>query len=117
MTREFKSFGKSCSRMQLSKKKSSDRKGRRWRWLMGAAVAWSIAVIGQLPDESRIKAAVGNTRFKFKDSHKVSATFRGDDSATRALESGQAQSRSLAAGDLDGNGTPELVGGYSNGAE
>jgi hypothetical protein len=40
-------------------------------------------------------------------------TYRGDQAAVAALQSGGAQARALASADFDRNGTPDLVAGYS----
>src|SRR5262249_37244710 len=51
--------------------------------------------------------------FYFQDGPPISADFSG--AAAQALQSGQAQARALASGDLDGNGTPDVIAGYGFG--
>lgn len=47
----------------------------------------------------------------------MSIEYRGDQATAGALQGGAARARSLASGDFDHNGTPDLVAGYSvNGA-
>ncbi len=47
----------------------------------------------------------------------MSVTYRGDQAAVAALQSGGAQARALASADFDRNGTPDVVAGYAyNGA-
>src|SRR6185369_14620800 len=59
----------------------------------------------------------GGSFFNFQDGHEMTVTYRGDQAAVAALQSGAAQARSLASADFDRNGTPDVVAGYSfNGA-
>src|SRR6185295_562499 len=51
--------------------------------------------------------------FKLEDGRKQAVEYRGDRRLGEALQSGAAQSRSLASADFDGNGTPDVVAGYS----
>ena len=59
--------------------------------------------------------AAGRARpfFNFQDGRQISANFSG--AGAQALQSGQAQPRALAAGDLDGNAVPDVVAGYNYG--
>ncbi|HKN84209.1 MAG TPA: VCBS repeat-containing protein, partial [Pyrinomonadaceae bacterium] len=59
--------------------------------------------------------AAGRARpfFNFQDGRQISANFSG--AGAQALQSGQAQARALASGDLDGNATPDVVAGYGYG--
>src|SRR5499433_3145408 len=59
--------------------------------------------------------AAGRARpfFNFQDGRQISANFSG--AAAQALQSGQAQAQTLASGDLDGNGTPDVIAGYGYG--
>ncbi|HJT65247.1 MAG TPA: Ig-like domain-containing protein [Pyrinomonadaceae bacterium] len=59
--------------------------------------------------------AAGRARpfFNFQDGRQISANFSG--AAAQALQSGQAQARALAAGDLDANAVPDVVAGYRYG--
>src|SRR5262249_55280701 len=51
--------------------------------------------------------------FNFQDGHQIFASFSG--AAAQALQSGQAQARALASGDIDGNSSPDVVAGYAAG--
>ena len=51
--------------------------------------------------------------FNFQDGRQIAANFSG--AGAQALQSGQAQPRALAAGDLDGNAVPAVVAGYNYG--
>ena len=47
----------------------------------------------------------------------MTVTYRGDQAAVAALQSGAAQARALASADFDRNGTPDVVAAYAfNGA-
>src|SRR5262249_54470416 len=54
-------------------------------------------------------AGRGKPLYNFSDGTRMSVDFRGQDSAVRALSSGVAEPRALSSGDLDGNGTPDVV--------
>src|ERR1044072_3383707 len=59
----------------------------------------------------------GRAFFNLQDGHEMTVTYRGDQAAVAALQSGAAQARALASADFDGNGTPDMVAAYSfNGA-
>ena len=59
----------------------------------------------------------GRSFFNLQDGHEMTVTYRGDQAAVAALQSGAAQARALASADFDLNGTPDVVAGYSyNGA-
>ncbi|MEN3325257.1 MAG: hypothetical protein V7638_64, partial [Acidobacteriota bacterium] len=59
----------------------------------------------------------GGSFFNFQDGHEMTVTYRGDQAAVAALQSGAAQARALASADFDGNGTPDVVTAYAyNGA-
>ena len=51
--------------------------------------------------------------FKLEEGREIAVEYRGDGALIEALRSGAAQSRSLAWADFDGNGTPDVVAGYS----
>ena len=51
--------------------------------------------------------------YNFQDGRQVAANFSG--AGAQALQSGQAQARALASGDLDNNSTPDVVAGYAYG--
>ncbi len=59
----------------------------------------------------------GKPFLNLQDGHEMSVTYRGDQAAVAALQSGGAQARALASADFDRNGTPDVVAGYGfNGA-
>src|SRR5437867_4436565 len=60
-------------------------------------------------------AGRGRPFLNFQDGREVSANYHGNESATQALQSGQARARALTTVDLDGNATPDLVVGYAYG--
>src|SRR5262250_3195521 len=51
-------------------------------------------------------AGRGRAFLNFQDGHEMSVTYRGDQAAVAALQSGAAQPRALASADFDHNGTP-----------
>ncbi|HEU4931628.1 MAG TPA: hypothetical protein VFT48_06080, partial [Pyrinomonadaceae bacterium] len=55
----------------------------------------------------------GKSFLNLQDGRQMSVTFRGDQAAVAALQSGGAQARALASADFDRNGTPDVVAGYS----
>ena len=57
----------------------------------------------------------GKPYFNLRDGRESQVTYRGEESLATALRSGLAQSRSLASIDLDRDGTPDVVVGYSYG--
>src|ERR1051325_4706917 len=57
-------------------------------------------------------AGRGKPFLNFQDGHEMSVTYRGDQAAVAALQSGGAQPRALASADFDHNGTPDVVAGY-----
>jgi hypothetical protein len=62
-------------------------------------------------------AGRGKPFLNLQDGHEMSVTYKGDQAAVAALQSGAAQARALASADFDRNGTPDVVAGYSfNGA-
>ncbi|HEY6243325.1 MAG TPA: hypothetical protein VIX17_05240, partial [Pyrinomonadaceae bacterium] len=62
-------------------------------------------------------AGRGKPFLNFQNGHEMSVTYRGDQAAVAALQSGGAQPRALASADFDRNGTPDVVAGYAfNGA-
>ncbi|HEX5602027.1 MAG TPA: hypothetical protein VFX63_05725, partial [Pyrinomonadaceae bacterium] len=54
----------------------------------------------------------GRSFFNFQDGHELTVTYRGDQAAIAALQSG-AQARALASADFARNGIPAVVAGYS----
>ena len=60
-------------------------------------------------------AGRGGPYVNFQDGRQMQVAYRGDQALTEALRSGAAQSRSLAAIDLDGDAAPDLVAGYGYG--
>ncbi|HEX7295749.1 MAG TPA: hypothetical protein VF251_08365, partial [Pyrinomonadaceae bacterium] len=61
-------------------------------------------------------AGRGKPFLNLQDGREIGVTYRGDQAAIAALQSG-AQARALASADFDSNGTPDVVAGYSfNGA-
>ena len=58
-------------------------------------------------------AGRGKPDFNFRDGRASRMAYRGEQSLTEALRSNQAQPKSLASIDLDGNATPDLILGYA----
>ena len=59
----------------------------------------------------------GRSFLNFQDGHEMTVTYRGDQAAVAALQSGAAQARALASADFDRNGTPDVVAAFAfNGA-
>ena len=59
----------------------------------------------------------GKPYFNLRNGHEIEVEYRGDWSLTEALKFDLAQPRSLASLDIDRDGTPDVVAGYSyNGA-
>jgi CSLREA domain-containing protein len=58
-------------------------------------------------------AGRGNRYLNFQDGRRSQVDYRGDETLTKALQSGEAQPRGLASADLDSNGTPDLIAGYA----
>ncbi len=54
-------------------------------------------------------AGRGKPFLNLQDGREMSVTYRGDDAAVAALQSGAAQARALASADFDRNGTPDVV--------
>src|ERR1043165_3495599 len=62
-------------------------------------------------------AGRGKPLYNLSDGTQMPVTFRGLESAVEALSLGLAEPRALSSGDLDRNGTPDVVAGYAyNGA-
>ena len=55
----------------------------------------------------------GRSFLNLQDGHEMTVTYRGDQAAVAALQSGAAQARALASADLDGNGTPDLMAAFA----
>ncbi len=60
-------------------------------------------------------AGRGKPYFNFTDGRQVRADYVGQQNVIQAIQSGQAQPRSLASADLDSNGTPDVLAGYAYG--
>jgi len=58
-------------------------------------------------------AGRGGLYFNMRDGRQMQVDYRGEQYVTELLRSGAAQPRSLAAIDLDGDATPELIAGYA----
>ena len=58
-------------------------------------------------------AGRGKPFFNLQDGREMSVAYRGDQAAVAALQSGAAQARALDSADVDRNGTPDVVAGYS----
>ncbi len=58
-------------------------------------------------------AGRGKPDFNFRDGRAARIAYRGEQSLTEALRTGQTQPKSLASIDLDGNATPDLIVGYA----
>jgi hypothetical protein len=78
----------------------------------------SVARTKRPKDAVTVQAANrGKPFLNLQDGRGMSVTYRGDQAAVVALQSGGAQARALASADFDRNGTPDVVAGYSyNGA-
>src|SRR5215216_1882214 len=78
----------------------------------------SVARTKQSKEQVTVQAAGrGRPFLNLQDGRGMSITYRGDDVAVAALQSGVAQARALASADFDLNGTPDVVAGYAfNGA-
>jgi len=81
-----------------------------------------IGLLGLLGRTASVRSRAQNTvqaagrglpYFHLQDGREMQVAYRGDESFTAALRSGSAQPRSLAAIDLDRNGTPDVLAGYS----
>ncbi len=65
----------------------------------------------------RASASGGTPYLKVQDGREMTVGYRGDQALSDALRSGAAEPRALASADIDHNGTPDVVAGYSfNGA-
>ena len=58
-------------------------------------------------------AGRGGLYFNMRDGQQMQVDYRGEQYVTESLRSGAAQPRSLAAIDLDGDATPDLIAGYA----
>ena len=58
-------------------------------------------------------AGRGKPFLNLQDGRGMTVTYRGDQAAVAALQSGGAQARALASADVDRNGTPDVVFGYA----
>ncbi|HKV35207.1 MAG TPA: hypothetical protein VJP89_12810, partial [Pyrinomonadaceae bacterium] len=58
-------------------------------------------------------AGRGKPFLNLQDGREMGVTYRGDQAAVAALQSGAAQARALASGDFDRNGTPDVVAAYA----
>src|SRR5688572_13387723 len=57
-------------------------------------------------------AGRGKPFLNLQDGKEMSVTYRGDEAAVAAMQSGASQPRALASADFDLNGTPDVVAGY-----
>ena len=70
------------------------------------------------PQSARVGAVTiraegrGKPLYNFRDGKRIAVDFRGQEAGIKALRSGLAEARSLSSGDLDANGTPDVVAGY-----
>jgi len=84
---------------------------------IAALLMVGVDVLAQPPTVTVQAEGRGNPYFHFRDGQEMHLSYRGEQTLTAALSSGQAQPRSLAAIDLDRDGTPDVVAGYAyNGA-
>ena len=86
------------------------------RWFSRAA--GPVEVTKRAKEQVTVHAANrGRAFFNLQDGHDMTVTYRGDQAAVAALQSGAAQARALASADFDRNGTPDVATGYAfNGA-
>src|SRR5258706_10142194 len=86
--------------------------------LVAASVAVALSVRVDSKDSSAAitvqAAGRGGQSLNFQDGRAMRVEYRGDQFSSEALQSGAARARALASVDLDDNGTPDLVAGYSN---
>src|SRR5437773_1256147 len=109
-----------------SKSQMKDLTGRSLRFalisLIGCAVAVTFAVKGHVNSISSVKlrgqgtieaAARSRSWLKMQNSRELRANYVGASVGTGALDNSAAQPLTLATGDLDQDGAPDLVIGYS----
>ncbi|HEU4834977.1 MAG TPA: hypothetical protein VFS90_11200, partial [Pyrinomonadaceae bacterium] len=74
----------------------------------------SVTVTKRAKDQVTVHAANrGKPFLNLQDGREMSVTYKGDQAAVAALQSGAAQARALASADFDRNGTPDVVAGYA----
>jgi hypothetical protein len=60
-------------------------------------------------------AGQGGSSLNLQSRQELRVDYRGDQNVIQAMQSGQAKARTMASADIDGNGTPDLVAGYTYG--
>jgi len=60
-------------------------------------------------------AGQGGSNLQLQSKQDLRVDYRGDQNVIQAMQSGQAKARTLASADLDGDGAPDLLAGYSYG--
>ena len=77
------------------------------------AIAGDIAIV---PPQGKVTVNAdgrGKPYLNLQDGRELGVDYQGEPYLTTALRSGQAQARSLATADIDGNATPDVVAGYA----
>ncbi len=67
------------------------------------------------PAVARPAALKGWPYLNLQSKQELRADYRGDQNAAQAMRSGQAQPRTLALADIDGDSAPDLLAGYTSG--
>jgi hypothetical protein len=62
-----------------------------------------------------VQAGRGGSHLNAQEAQALRGDYRGEQSVIQAMQSGQAKARTLAAVDLDGDATPDLLAGYAYG--
>ncbi|HKQ38789.1 MAG TPA: hypothetical protein VJ063_11980, partial [Verrucomicrobiae bacterium] len=78
----------------------------------------SVTLTKRAKEQVTVQAAGrGRSFLNLQDGRGMTITYRGDQAAVAALQSGAAQARALASADFEGDGTPDVVFGYSYNGE